>query len=124
MGCRALRIFYPRFFSKKTVLVFVITITISVYITVGIHHLIRRTRFQSNENDIQDFHKQWCRMHRWRVDWEGMAKPCDGQEDWEHRQVNSEWRTDARSSFIMRWEIQPAGKITLQNILITFTTNK
>ena len=59
-------------------------------------------------------------MHRWREDWEGMAKPCDGQVDWEQRQVNSEWRTDARSSFITRWEIQPAGKITLKAIFSWF----
>ena len=123
MGCRALGIFYPRSLSKRTVLLFVFAIT-TLYITMGIYHLIRRTRFRFSENDIKDFHQQWCKMHRWREDWEGMAKPCDGQVDWEQRQVNSEWRTDARSSFITKWEIQPAGKITLKYLLTKFTTNK
>ena len=62
------------------------------------------------ENDIRDFHEQWCRMQRWRVDWETMAKPCEGQVAWNQRQLNSEGRTDARRSFIKRWEILPAGK--------------
>lgn len=63
-------------------------------------------------NGVRDFHQQWCRMHRWRVDWEQMAKPCENQMAWEQRPKSSEWKTDARSSFIVKLEIQPAGQFS------------
>jgi len=67
-------------------------------------------------------------MQRWRVDWEGMAKPCEGQTAWDQRQVNSEWRTDANNSFIKKWRIKPAGQfsrffiqsVTRKGVLKTF----
>ena len=67
--------------------------------------------FGNEKNDIRNFHQQWCRMQRWRVDWEEMAKHCEGQVAWDQRQVDSVWRTDANKSFIRKWEIQPAGKL-------------
>ena len=68
-------------------------------------------------NDVRDFHQQWCRMHRWRVDWEQMAKPCENQMAWEQRPKSSEWKTDARSSFIVKLEIQPAGTVPRKTVL-------
>lgn len=110
MGCRALRISRTRLVN---ILLFGVAIT-TVHITWRIYHLSANTKpiLGLNESDIRDFHQQWCRMQRWRVDWERMAKPCEGQIAWDQRKVNSEWRTDARRSFITKWEILPAGKIT------------
>lgn len=106
---RALRVLYTR--TAKKVIFFIVAIT-SLYITWEIQYTIRNIwlilGFQ--ENDLLDFNQQWCKMHRWRVDWEGMFKPCRGQEAWELRQVNSKWRTDGKMSFIKKWEIQPAGE--------------
>lgn len=110
MGCRALRISRTRLVN---ILLLGVAIT-TVHITWRIYHLSANTKpiLGLNESDIRDFHQQWCRMQRWRVDWERMAKPCEGQIAWDQRKVNSEWRTDARRSFITKWEILPAGKIT------------
>lgn len=62
-------------------------------------------------NEIRNFRYQWCRMQKWRVDWEGMVRPCEGRVAWSQREINSELRSDARKSFITKWEILPAGEI-------------
>ena len=108
MGCRAHRIFCPRLVN---ILLLGVAIT-TLHITWRLYYLGTNVKpiCGVKETIIRDFHKQWCRMHRWRVDWETMAKPCEGQVAWNQRQVNSDRRTDARRSFIKGWEILPAGK--------------
>lgn len=64
----------------------------------------------SHLNDFRTFRHQWCRMHEWRVDWEGMVKPCENRVAWTRREINSELRSDAWRSFITKWEILPAGE--------------
>lgn len=108
MGCRAHRTFCPRLVN---IILLGVTIT-TLHIMWRLYYLGTTTKpiCGINENDIRDFHKQWCRMQRWRVDWETMVKPCEGRVAWNQRQVNSDGRTDARRSFIKRLEILPAGK--------------
>ena len=108
MGCRVHRIFCPRLVN---ILLLGVAIT-TLHITWRLYYLgtTVKPKCGGKETIITDFEKQWCRMHRWRVDWEVMAKPCEGQVAWKQRQVNSEKGTDARKSFIKKWEILPAGK--------------
>lgn len=108
MEYRAFRILYPR--SVNKVVLFCAAIT-TIYITWELNDFSRdfNSILGVNKSDIRNFQEQWCKMQRWRVDWERMARPCEGQVAWDQRQVNSEWRTDASSSFIKEWEIQPAG---------------
>ena len=107
MGCRAHRIFCPRLVN---ILLLGVAIT-TLHITWRLYYLGTTVKPTCGvkETDIRDFCKQWYRMQRWRVDWETMAKPCKGQVAWNQRRVGSEGRTDARRSFIKRWEILPAG---------------
>ena len=103
----------PRMFRKRVLNLILLGVAITtLHITWRLYYLdtSRETTLGAEESDIRDFHQQWCRMQRWRVDWERMAKPCRGQVAWDQRQVNSEWRTDGRKSFITKWEILPAGK--------------
>lgn len=107
MGCRVHRIFCSRLVSILLLGVAITTLHI-MWRLYSLDTTVKPIR-GVKETIIMDFEKQWCRMHRWRVDWEVMAKPCEGQVAWNQRQVNSDKRTDARKSFIKEWEILPAG---------------
>ena len=109
MGCRVLQIIQPR--TIKKVILFGI-FTTAFYITWTLYNLVecKTPFFKNHENDIRNFHQQWCRMQGWRLAWETMAKSCAGKVAWDERKENSEWRTDASNSYIKKWEIQPAGK--------------
>lgn len=110
MGCN--RIFRPRLVNS---LLLGVAIT-AFHIMWRLYSLGTTVKPICGEIIIRDFQKQWCRMHRWRVDWEAMAKPCEGQVAWNQRQVNSDKGTDARKSFITEWKILPAGKWWKLNI--------
>jgi len=117
MGCRAHRMLCPRLVN----ILFLGVVITTLHITWRLYYLgttVRPIR-GVKETDIRDFSKQWCRMQSWRVDWETMAKPCKGQVAWNQRQVDSEGRTNAKRSFIKRWEILSAGKKNLTPILIS-----
>ena len=122
MECQVLRLFSP--YSANKVIFISVGLT-TLYITWEIYCLSRSTKpiLRINEKNTEDFHQEWCRMQRWRVDWEGMAKPCEGQTAWDQRQVNSEWRTDANNSFIKKWRIKPAGKI-IKDVGLNISYNK
>ena len=118
MEYRAFRILYPR--SVNKVVLFCAAIT-TFYITWELNDLSRNINsvLGVNKGDIRDFQEQWCRMQRRRVDWGGMARPCEGQVAWDQRQVNSELRTDASRGFIKKWEIQPAGTLTRKTEIVS-----
>ena len=59
--------------------------------------------------DDDSFLFDWCRLQRMRVDWKGLLGSCRQKRAWEHREVKSINRTDAKKSFISRWEIKPQG---------------
>ncbi|XP_031549963.1 uncharacterized protein LOC116287422 [Actinia tenebrosa] len=63
----------------------------------------------SVSGDIYDFRYQWCRLHRWRVDWESMVSPCWKEMSWDKRDVTSRKRTSPYRSYISKWELSPAG---------------
>ena len=109
MGCQVLRILNQRSVKKA---IFLGTVVVTFHITSIIYNLVGSNTpfFENHEHDIPHFHQLWCRMQGWRVDWETVVKPCAGKVAWDERKVNSKWRTDANNSFIMKWEIQPAGR--------------
>lgn len=113
--CRARRLFRPRL----TNVIFLGAVITTLHITWKLYHLKTNRMLGICENDIRNFQQQWCRMQRWRIDWEGMVKPCESRVAWTQRQVNSEMRTDARRSFITKWEILPAGEITNYKRLVS-----
>ena len=61
----------------------------------------------SHAND--SFLADWCRLQKSRVDWEGLVGSCLYKMTWDHREVDSINRTEARRSFISRWEMKPQG---------------
>ena len=64
---------------------------------------------ESIRADIDDFHHQWCRMQRWRVDWGQAVRPCKDKMAWNQREPTSHDRTSADISYISRWHLRPAG---------------
>ena len=59
--------------------------------------------------DDESFLSDWCRLQRWRVDWEGLVSNCRHKMAWKDREINPINRTDAKKSFISRLEIKPQG---------------
>ncbi|EDO35161.1 predicted protein [Nematostella vectensis] len=67
-------------------------------------------RPRPSRDNIRDFRMQWCRLQRWRLDWEAILSPCAGSMRWDMRAaVRSQARTNAHKSFVSKWELQPAG---------------
>ena len=64
---------------------------------------------ESIRADIDDFHHQWCRMQRWRVDWGQAVRPCKDKMAWNQREPTSHDRTSAHRSYMSRWHLRPAG---------------
>jgi hypothetical protein len=63
----------------------------------------------SMSGDINDFRYQWCRLEKWRVDWESIVSPCWKEMSWEKRDVTSRKRTSPYKSYISKQELLPAG---------------
>lgn len=59
---------------------------------------------------VFDFKGNWCRLQRWRVDWESLLAPCRLKLGWKDRQVRSKLRTHALNSYVARWDLKPAGE--------------
>lgn len=62
-----------------------------------------------------EFPSQWCRLQKWRIDWERMLTPCVEKMSWDLRDVTSPDRTSASNSYIAKWFLSPAGKTAKRN---------
>lgn len=64
------------------------------------------------KKNIFEFH--WCRMQRARFDWKGIMAPCSGNTHW--GKVPLHWKdqpiTDPITSFLFKWDINPAGEFS------------
>ena len=58
---------------------------------------------------VFDFKGNWCRLQRWRVDWESLLASCRLKLGWKDRKVRSKLRTHALNSYVARWDLKPAG---------------
>lgn len=69
----------------------------------------------SHDNALYaDFMKTWCLVQTMKTDWKQVLQPCAGRMAWE---VNAgEWdphdRTDTAKSYLIRWDIRPAGQFS------------
>ena len=61
-----------------------------------------------------DLRYHWLRMHRARVDWRALLKPCSDQMAW--GTLKSGWgkvnRSSAKTSYISYMDIQPSGQFS------------
>lgn len=61
---------------------------------------------------IYEFQKNWCRIHRARVDMDSILKPCFYNVSWNGDSPNRQLQTDATKSFTSLFEIRPAGQFS------------
>lgn len=94
---------------RRTFFVFIIFLVITVAI-------LRKLSFPKYSNDpkIENFMKDWCRIRKASVDWEGMLRPCDGMTAWNPNteRPREDQQTDPDSSLISLWDIRPAGEFS------------
>ncbi|XP_032237148.1 uncharacterized protein LOC5511879 isoform X2 [Nematostella vectensis] len=88
----------------------VIVLTTLLFAIIILKILFTETRDQR----VVDFLRDWCRVRRARVDWEQVLKPCKGRTTWgaKHDRWDSSQETDPGASYILLWDIHPAGEFT------------
>ena len=61
-----------------------------------------------------DFLETWCRLKRMRVDWKQVLRPCADNMEWGKNKgfQHSQSRTDAAKSYLISWDIRPAGQFS------------
>lgn len=61
-----------------------------------------------------DFIKTWCRLKRMRMDWKHVLRPCVDNMEWGKNKdfQHSQSRTDAAKSYLILWDIRPAGQFS------------
>ena len=66
------------------------------------------------EQRNNNFHYNWLRMHRSRINWREILKPCLDQMSW--GSLKSGWgkanRSSARTSYVSYMDIQPSGQFS------------
>ena len=77
--------------------------------------LKRNPSMLEKRNNILDFGRQWCRLEKWRHDWEGLLGECSREMAWEKRNTTSTDRTSAGKSYISSWELSPIGKLSVHH---------
>lgn len=58
------------------------------------------------------FLADWCSVRKTRMDWKLLLKPCKSALRWSDKNWNKTARTSAKSSYIMSWDIKPAGQFS------------
>ena len=61
-----------------------------------------------------DFLQTWCLVRRMRTDWKQVLRPCAERMAWEASEGDKHLqnRTDAAQSYLIRWDIRPAGQFS------------
>ncbi|XP_031567322.1 uncharacterized protein LOC116302232 [Actinia tenebrosa] len=82
--------------------------------------LLLRTSFSSlaenAEVEIQlessSFVTDWCRVRKARLDWKELLKPCSKYIQWSSKVKDTSLRTNATTSTIVFWELNPSGRFS------------
>lgn len=76
---------------------------------------LARNRNNTRDNALYaDFFESWCLVKQMRRDWRRILRPCAGSMAWgdhsgyEHMSN----RTDASKSYLVRWDVRPAGQFS------------
>ena len=86
----------------------------------NVHMASRKSLARIVNNDTRDnaryadFIQTWCRLKRMRVDWKHVLRPCVDNMEWgKHKDFqHSQSRTDAAKSYLILWDIRPAGQFS------------
>ncbi|XP_031560249.1 uncharacterized protein LOC116296381 isoform X2 [Actinia tenebrosa] len=94
---------------RRNLFVFIIFLVI----TVAIFRKLFLPKYSDNPK-IENFMRDWCRVRKASVDWEGILRPCDGMTAWDTnaKGLRQDQRTDPDSSLISLWDIRPAGEFS------------
>ena len=104
--------------SRKTVTVLALSILAYLYWIHDFHkvyetspsiHSHELKNFTRDNALYADFIQTWCLVKRMRTDWKQVLRPCAERMAWG---ANAQNRTDAAKSYVVRWDIRPAGQFS------------
>ena len=112
-----------RLISRKVISVTTLCIFAYLY---WIHHhykvhiASRKLHARVMNNDTRDnaryadFVETWCRLKQMRMDWKQILRPCADSMEWGKNKgfQDSQSRTDAVKSYLILWDIRPAGQFS------------
>lgn len=86
----------------------------------NIHMAPRKPHASIVHNDMRDnaryadFVETWCRLKRMQMDWKQVLRPCVDDMEWGKNKgfQHSQSITDAAKSYLILWDIRPAGQFS------------
>lgn len=86
----------------------------------NVHMASRKPLARIVNNDTRDnvryadFIETWCRLKRMRMDWKQVLRPCVDNMEWGKKKdfQHSQSSTDAAKSYLILWDIRPAGQFS------------
>lgn len=112
-----------RILSRKTVTVLALCILAYLYWIHDFHKVYKTSpsihshalkNFTRDNALYADFIQTWCLVKRMRTDWKQVLRPCAERMAWGANV--GDWhpqnRTDADKSYLVRWDIRPAGQFS------------
>ncbi|XP_067031882.1 uncharacterized protein [Acropora muricata] len=76
---------------------------------------LARIRNNTRDNALYaDFFEAWCLVKQMRRDWRRILRPCAGSMAWGDHSGYDHMsnRTDASKSYLVRWDVRPAGQFS------------